>query len=64
MPIVNIQLVEGRTVDQKAKLADKITKAIIEVTGVKPDSIEVIFTEYSKDNIARGGILFSHIHKL
>ena len=34
MPVVTIELIEGRTVDQKGKMARKITDVIKEVTGI------------------------------
>ena len=43
MPIVTIELIEGRTVDQKREMAKKITDVIKEVAKVKEESVEIIF---------------------
>ena len=43
MPIVSIELIEGRSVDQKREMAKKITEAIVEITKVPQEAVEVIF---------------------
>ena len=58
MPIVTIELIEGRTVDQKREIAKEITQVIKEVTQVPDDAIEVIFHDMKKENYAKGGKLF------
>lgn len=57
MPIVTIELIEGRTVEQKREMAKKITETIKEVTKVKEDSVEIIFHDIKKENYAKGGKL-------
>jgi 4-oxalocrotonate tautomerase len=58
MPIVHIHLVKGRTVDQKRKLAEKVTAAVTETIGVKIDTVEVLLHEVEAENVAKGGVLF------
>lgn len=57
MPVVTVQLWEGRSVDQKRRLARAITDAMIEHAGARPDALHVIFQEVSLDNWARAGAL-------
>jgi 4-oxalocrotonate tautomerase len=57
MPIVTIELIEGRTVDQKREMAKKITDVIIEVVKVKEDTVEIIFHDMKKENYSKAGKL-------
>ncbi|MBM3705052.1 MAG: 4-oxalocrotonate tautomerase [Actinobacteria bacterium] len=57
MPVVTVELLEGRTVQQKRDMAKRITDAVTEVTGVSPEIVEVIFHDMKKENYAIGGIL-------
>lgn len=57
MPFVNVQMVEGRTVEQKAKLARAITSAFVEYADAKPEAVTVIFSDIPKTNIAKAGKL-------
>jgi 4-oxalocrotonate tautomerase len=58
MPIVTIELIEGRTVDQKREIVKQITEAIKNVTNIPEDVIEVIFHDLKKENYSKGGKLF------
>ena len=57
MPIVIIELIEGRTVDQKREMAKKITDVIKEVAKVPEDAVEIIFHDTKKENFAKAGKL-------
>lgn len=57
MPRVTIELLEGRTLDQKRAAAKAITAAIVEAFGVTPDRVTIKFDEHTKENTAKGGIL-------
>ena len=57
MPIVTIELIEGRTVDQKREMAKKITNIIKEVAKVSEESVEIIFHDMKKENFAKAGKL-------
>ncbi len=59
MPIVTITWWQGRTKEQKAKLAKKITEAMTEVVGAPPEVVHVVFEDVSKENWAIGGKLSS-----
>ncbi|AFQ44591.1 2-hydroxymuconate tautomerase [Desulfosporosinus meridiei] len=59
MPIVQIDLLEGRTLDQKRLLVEKVTQAITESTGAPPESISIIIRDMLKENYAKAGKLAS-----
>jgi 4-oxalocrotonate tautomerase len=57
MPIVQIEILEGRTLEQKRELSKKVTEAIVETISVPQDSVRIIIREMKKDNFSEGGIL-------
>ena len=57
MPVVTVQLWEGRTLEQKRALVQAITEAMVEHAGVKPDGLHVILQEVPRENWGRAGIL-------
>ena len=59
MPYVNIYLLDGRTVEQKREMADKITNVISEVGKIPKELVHILFMDLPKTNIAKGGVLQS-----
>jgi 4-oxalocrotonate tautomerase len=59
MPLVQITMLTGRTADQKRKLAQRITDALVEEAGAKREAIVVTFHELSKESYASGGVLMA-----
>ncbi|HXJ90983.1 MAG TPA: 2-hydroxymuconate tautomerase [Candidatus Binatia bacterium] len=57
MPLVQITLLEGRTADQKRRLAKRITDVLVEEAGARREAIIVAFHEVSKESYASGGEL-------
>lgn len=47
MPIVQIQLLEGRTDEQKENIIAKVTESLVEAAEVLPEQVRVIITEIS-----------------
>jgi len=52
-------MVQGRTVDQKRKIAQRITDAMVEEAGARREAIVVTFLEVSKESYASGGELMA-----
>ena len=57
MPIVTIDLLEGRSLEQKREMAKRITDIISEIAEVKPELVWIKFNEMKKENFATGGKL-------
>jgi len=58
MPIVTVEMWEGRTVEQKKKLVEGITSVIANM-GVPPEAVHIIIKDNPKHNWATGGKLAS-----
>ncbi len=59
MPIVQVQLFEGRSLEMKRKLVSEMTKVICDVLEVSPDVVRIILNEMSHENFAIAGTLVS-----
>ncbi|MBI4298537.1 MAG: tautomerase family protein [Chloroflexi bacterium] len=59
MPIVKVQMYQGRSHAQKAELARVITEAIVSIAHTTSEQTTVIFEDVSKENWAAGGVLAS-----
>lgn len=59
MPTYHVEMMEGRTLEQKKKLVAEITRVSVEILGGVADSVDVIITDIKRDNWATGGKLWS-----
>jgi 4-oxalocrotonate tautomerase len=59
MPTYHVEMIEGRTIEQKKKLVQEITRISVEVLGGSPDSVDVLITDLKAENWATGGKLWS-----
>jgi len=59
MPTYHVEMMEGRTLEQKKKLVAELTRVSVEVLAVKPESVDVIITDIKRENWATGGTLWS-----
>jgi len=59
MPTVILEILEGRTAEQKRAVVKDITDTIAKNFKVPPDVVRIIMHEYSKDCIAIAGKLVS-----
>jgi 4-oxalocrotonate tautomerase len=55
MPIVTVQMLEGKTHEQKVRLAKAITNSIAEICDVNKDVIQVIFADIPITEYVKGG---------
>ncbi|MGD0183479.1 MAG: 2-hydroxymuconate tautomerase [Terriglobales bacterium] len=63
MPLVQITMLTGRSADQKRKLAQRITEAMVEEAGARREAVVVAFHEVSKESYASGGVLMADKEK-
>jgi 4-oxalocrotonate tautomerase len=57
MPIIRLELMPGRTPEQKSNFAREVTRVAVETLNCKPESLDVVITEVPKTNWAKGGKL-------
>jgi 4-oxalocrotonate tautomerase len=59
MPIIRVEMLEGRSREQKRELSLSLTKEMARIAQVSEASIFVVIEEVKKDNWAVGGELLS-----
>ena len=59
MPIIHVHLFEGKTIDQKRKLAVAMTEAVVKSLDTKPESVRILIHDVPKHNLAVAGVLAS-----
>jgi 4-oxalocrotonate tautomerase len=59
MPIIHVELWEGRTLAQKRELVEVLTRETARIVGCEPDSIYVVIDDVKKKNWGAGGRLCS-----
>ena len=57
MPMVTVDWLEGRTAQQKAQLAARITQAFIDVSQVTKEQVWIAFHDVNRSDWAMGGNL-------
>jgi len=58
MPVVTVEMWEGRTIEQKKQLAEGITSSLVKI-GVPQEAVHIIIKDNPKHNWAIGGKLAS-----
>src|SRR6218665_3814234 len=61
-PPYHIEMMEGRTVEQKKKLVEEITRVSVQVLGGSPEAVDILITDIKRENWATGGKLWSERH--
>jgi 4-oxalocrotonate tautomerase len=59
MPTYHIEMLEGRTIEQKRKLVQEITRVTVEVLGGSPESVDILITDVKRENWSTGGKLWT-----
>ena len=61
MPVIRVEMFEGRTNDQKKNLVKGLTKSFIDVCGGHAVGVHIVIQEHKKENWGVGGILSSEV---
>jgi len=59
MPLIQVTMVEGRTVEQKHALIAALTDAMVDTTATPRDRVRVAIYEISAEEWGIGGVPFS-----
>lgn len=57
MPMVTVEWLEGRTPQQKAQLAEALTKAFQKIAKVSKEQVWIVFRDVPRSDWAMGGAL-------
>lgn len=57
MPVIQITMSQGRTVEQKRELVSMLTKEAARILKTKEEAIRILIYEVSKENWGNAGVL-------
>jgi 4-oxalocrotonate tautomerase len=63
MPIVTIEMLEGRSARQKASLYEDITAAFVKHAGSSREDVRIIIREFQPESYAVGGVAFADLRR-
>lgn len=61
MPIIRVELLEGRTLEQKKELVEVLTREASRIAGCSAASIYVVIEDVKKENWGVAGRLLSEV---
>jgi len=59
MPTIRVELMAGRTPEQKKNLVQALTQAVVDTLGGKAESVDVLLFDIERGDWATGGVLWS-----
>jgi 4-oxalocrotonate tautomerase len=59
MPNITVELLRGRTLDQRRAFAQAVAASAVELLGARLQDVRMVFTEITPDTVANGGVLAS-----
>lgn len=59
MPTLRVELLEGRTLEQKKNLVAALTQAVVDTLGSKPEAVDVLLFDIKRHDWGTGGELWS-----
>lgn len=57
MPIIRVEMWEGRSIDQKRRIARELSDALVRIIDCDPTAVRVVISDYSRENWGVGGVL-------
>ena len=57
MPVIRVEWLEGRTAQQKAQLAEAITRDFVEIAKVTNEQVWIVFQDVKRSDWAMSGKL-------
>ena len=56
MPIIQMNLLVGRTTEQKRRMVAAVTEAVTRTLDVKPEQVRILINEMDIEHFAVGGV--------
>jgi len=57
MPILQVEMLKGRTIEQKRNMVKKVTDAVTETLNCPKEAVRIIIREMELENFASAGVL-------
>ncbi len=59
MPTLRVEMMEGRTPEQKKALVQALTQAVVQTLGTKAESVDILIYDIKRQDWATGGVQWS-----
>jgi len=59
MPNITVELLAGRTVEQRRDFAQAVADNAVDILGARLQDVRMVFSEITPDIVANGGVLAS-----
>lgn len=59
MPNITVELLSGRTMDQRREFVTALTDAAVDILKARRESVRIVFCEIEKSDVANAGTLES-----
>jgi len=59
MPIIRLEMFEGRTTEQKREFVEVMTRETCRILTCKPEDVNIVIDEVARSRWATGGTLWS-----
>jgi 4-oxalocrotonate tautomerase len=59
MPTLHLEMLPGRTVEQKRAFVREVTRATVETLACPPESVDILISEVPRDAWAKAGKLMA-----
>lgn len=57
MPIIQVEMLKGRTVEQKRDMIEKMTQVMVDTVDCKKEAVRIIIRDMEPENFAIAGVL-------
>lgn len=59
MPMIKVELLKGRSIEQKREFAEAVTRETVRILKCSPDVVDIVFQDIERHDWAVGGKLES-----
>jgi len=59
MPTIRVEMMEGRTPEQKTSVVKALTQAVVDSLGSAPESVDILLYDIQRQHWATGGVQWS-----
>lgn len=59
MPNITVELLSGRSMEQRRRFVAAVTATAVELLDARPQDVRIVFTEIEAEDVANGGVLAS-----
>lgn len=57
VPFIRVEILEGRTMDQRRRFVEAVTRAAVDCLEAKPERVRILFEQLKPEDLARNGVL-------